>query len=134
MAATMLHAPQRHSLPPGKPNKNAYIDRFNGKFRAECMNEHWFIGLAHARRIIVPNRFSGRDCERPAARTYSFPAATCHAHPTAMTLNDKTKASVERVPNGIVEPGPIPEAPATSSRLDPSRATADMCEGRRAPR
>jgi putative transposase len=31
---------------PGKPNENAYIESFNGKFRDECLNEHWFISLA----------------------------------------------------------------------------------------
>ena len=30
---------------PGKPTDNAYIEAFNGKFRAECLNAHWFMGL-----------------------------------------------------------------------------------------
>jgi putative transposase len=37
---------------PGKPNENAYIESFNGKFRDECLNEHWFMTMAHARRAI----------------------------------------------------------------------------------
>jgi putative transposase len=37
---------------PGKPNENAYIESFNGKFRDECLNEHWFVTMADARRII----------------------------------------------------------------------------------
>jgi putative transposase len=37
---------------PGKPNEKAYIDSFNGKFRDKCLNEHWFISLAHARSIV----------------------------------------------------------------------------------
>ena len=37
---------------PGKPNENAYIESFNGKFRDECLNEHWFVTMAHARRVI----------------------------------------------------------------------------------
>jgi putative transposase len=37
---------------PGKPNENAYIESFNGKFRDECLNEHWFMTMAQARRII----------------------------------------------------------------------------------
>lgn len=37
---------------PGKPNENAYIESFNGKFRDECLNEHWFITMAQARRVI----------------------------------------------------------------------------------
>ena len=35
---------------PGKPNENAYIESFNGKFRDECLNEHWFVTMAQARR------------------------------------------------------------------------------------
>lgn len=37
---------------PGKPNENAYIESFNGKFRDECLNEHWFVTLAQARAVI----------------------------------------------------------------------------------
>lgn len=36
---------------PGKPNQNAYIESFNGRLRDECLNEHWFISLAHARTV-----------------------------------------------------------------------------------
>ena len=28
---------------PGKPTDNAFIESFNGKFRAECLNAHWFL-------------------------------------------------------------------------------------------
>ena len=27
---------------PGKPTDNAFIEAFNGRFRAECLNAHWF--------------------------------------------------------------------------------------------
>ncbi len=37
---------------PGKPNENAYIESFNGKFRDECLNEHWFLTLQYAREVI----------------------------------------------------------------------------------
>ena len=37
---------------PGKPQQNAYIESFNGKFRDECLNEHWFISMRHARQVI----------------------------------------------------------------------------------
>ena len=30
---------------PGKPTDNANIEAFNGRFRAECLNAHWFMGL-----------------------------------------------------------------------------------------
>ena len=49
---------------PGKPNENAYIESFNGKFRDECLNEHWFISLAHARGVIEAWRIE-YNTERP---------------------------------------------------------------------
>lgn len=39
-------------IEPGKPNQNAYIESFNGRFRDECLNEHWFTNLRHAKVII----------------------------------------------------------------------------------
>ena len=33
---------------PGKPTDNAFIEAFNGRFRAECLNTHWFLTLADA--------------------------------------------------------------------------------------
>lgn len=49
---------------PGKPNENAYIESFNGKFRDECLNEHWFISIGHARDIIEAWRVE-YNTERP---------------------------------------------------------------------
>ena len=34
---------------PGKPTDNAFIEAFNGRFRAECLNTHWFMSLEDAR-------------------------------------------------------------------------------------
>ena len=34
---------------PGKPTDNAFIESFNGTFRAECLNAHWFMSLEDAR-------------------------------------------------------------------------------------
>tara|TARA_R110002096_G_scaffold195931_4_gene378597 strand:+ start:1639 stop:2301 length:663 start_codon:yes stop_codon:yes gene_type:complete len=33
---------------PGKPTDNAYIESFNGRFRQECLNQHWFLNLKEA--------------------------------------------------------------------------------------
>lgn len=33
---------------PGTPTDNAFIEAFNGRFRAECLNAHWFLTLADA--------------------------------------------------------------------------------------
>jgi putative transposase len=37
---------------PGKPTDNPYIESFNGSFRDECLNVHWFLSLADAREKI----------------------------------------------------------------------------------
>jgi putative transposase len=39
-------------IEPGKPNQNAYVESFNGRLRDECLNEHWFTSLEHARTVI----------------------------------------------------------------------------------
>jgi len=40
------------TIEPGKPIQNAHIESFNGKFRDECLNVHWFENLQDARRKI----------------------------------------------------------------------------------
>lgn len=40
-------------IDPGKPMQNGYIESFNGKFRDECLNDHWFETLDQARAIIA---------------------------------------------------------------------------------
>ena len=43
---------QLRLIQPGKPNQNAYVESFNGRLRDECLNEHWFTSLLHARTEI----------------------------------------------------------------------------------
>ncbi len=54
---------------PGKPTDNAFVESFNGTFRAECLSTHWFQSLPEAKQIIEawrqeynesrPHRFLG---------------------------------------------------------------------------
>lgn len=39
-------------IQPGKPTQNAFIESLNGKFRNECLNQHWFRSLEEARQEI----------------------------------------------------------------------------------
>jgi putative transposase len=41
-----------HFIVPGKPTQNAFVESFNGRFREECLDQHWFVGLREARTII----------------------------------------------------------------------------------
>lgn len=41
-----------HFIQPGKPVQNCFVESFNGRFRDECLNEHWFTSMEDARQII----------------------------------------------------------------------------------
>ena len=60
---------------PGKPTDNAYIESLNGKFRAECLNAHWFLSLEDARQKMEDWRRDYNE-ERPhSAIGYKPPIA-----------------------------------------------------------
>lgn len=40
-------------IQPGKPMQNGFIESFNGKFRDECLNMHWFLRMSDARQRIA---------------------------------------------------------------------------------
>jgi len=61
-------------IQPGKPNQNAYVESFNGRFRDECLNEHWFISLGHARVEIERWRKEYNE-ERPKKSLGGLPPA-----------------------------------------------------------
>jgi putative transposase len=39
-------------IKPGKPIQNAFIESFNGRLRHECLNQHYFVTLEEAKKII----------------------------------------------------------------------------------
>ena len=41
-----------HFIDPGRPMQNGSVESFNGRFRDECLNEHWFLSLAQTRQIV----------------------------------------------------------------------------------
>jgi len=49
---------------PGKPTDNAFAESFNGRFRQECLNTHWFAGMEDARKKIESWR-KEYNTERP---------------------------------------------------------------------
>ena len=59
---------------PGKPVETAYVESFNGRFRDECLNEHRFVMMAQARRVIDRWRIEYNE-ERPhSSLRYLTPA------------------------------------------------------------
>jgi putative transposase len=55
---------QLRFIEPAKPQQNCYVESFNGKFRDECLNEHWFLSMRHAREVIATWRQEYNE-ERP---------------------------------------------------------------------
>lgn len=61
-------------IQPGKPTQNAYIESFNGRFRDECLNEHWFTSLAEARVLVAAWRRDYNERRPHSALDYQTPA------------------------------------------------------------
>ena len=78
---------------PGKPVENAYIESFNGRLRDECLNVHWFLSVADARRQIEAWRI-GYNVARPhsglAGRT---PEEYAREHERLQLVPDPTRLS-----------------------------------------
>jgi putative transposase len=64
----------RKLIAPGKPTQNAYIESFNGKFRDECLNDHYFHNPAHARAVIAAWRMDYNEA-RPHSSLGRIPPA-----------------------------------------------------------
>jgi len=61
-------------IEPGKPSQNGYLESFNGKFRDECLNVHWFLSLAQARQIILDWKEDDHT-QRPHSALQQLPPA-----------------------------------------------------------
>lgn len=55
---------------PGKPTDNAYIETFNGSFRDECLNIHWFASLPEAKR---QSRWATQRGQIKCIQSYIYP-------------------------------------------------------------
>lgn len=58
------HGIELDYIDPGKPVQNAVMESFNGRFRDECLNSHWFTSLEDARQTIEAWRLDYNQ-ERP---------------------------------------------------------------------
>ncbi len=89
---------------PGKPTDNPFIESFNGSFRDECLNAHWFLSLDDAADKIERWRIE-----------YN------HYRPHS-SLDDMTPAEyVERCLKFIEETISLPEASALNQMIFPTK-------------
>jgi putative transposase len=77
------HSVALHFIDPGKPIQNAHCESFHSRVRDECLNEHWFLGVADARRIVEDWR-QDYNRDRPhSALGYQTPAEFAQGTATA---------------------------------------------------
>ena len=69
-----------HPIEPGKPYQNGYIESFNGKFREECLNRHWFKNLKEARELIEEWRKTYNEIRPHSSLNYMSPKEFLLAH------------------------------------------------------
>lgn len=68
------HGVELKLIQAGKPTQNAFIESFNGKLRDECLNEHWFHSLEHARAILRQWRQDYNEYRPHSMLGYKTPA------------------------------------------------------------
>jgi len=64
---------QWHTIQPGRPMENSYVESFNGRFRDECLNENWFSSLADAREKIEQWRQDYNEARPHSSLQYPLP-------------------------------------------------------------
>ncbi|ELF59998.1 IS1400 transposase [Escherichia coli] len=68
------HSVELRLIQPGKPTQNGFTESFNGRFRDECLNEHWFSDVLHARKIINDWRQDYNECRPHSSLNYQTPS------------------------------------------------------------
>lgn len=62
-------------IQPGKPTQNAFVESLNGKFRNECLNQHWFRTIEEARYEIEQWRHHYNHVRPHSSLNYMPPVA-----------------------------------------------------------
>jgi putative transposase len=91
-----------HTIQPGRPMENSYVESFNGRFRDECLNENWFSSLADAREKIEQWRQDYNEARPHSSLQYRTPMEFA---------SQSAGFYVARVGTGASSAGPFPHTP-----------------------
>jgi transposase InsO family protein len=78
MAWAQVHVIRHILIEPGRPMQNGYSESFNGKFRDECLNEHWFQTMSQARAVVAAWRKDFNEV-RPPRQSWTHSAGVVRA-------------------------------------------------------
>jgi putative transposase len=81
---------------PGKPTDNAKVESFNGRFRGECLNAHWFLSLDDAKRKIEAWRQYYNEVRPHSALKWATPAEYAHRMRKAAQSHAPTEPEISR--------------------------------------
>jgi putative transposase len=102
-------------IQPGRPMQNGHVESFNGKFRDECLNTHWFTSLRQARVIVEHWRADYNGVRPHSALRYATPNEFARASSASFaveTLNNTGTKPGQGNPYGLatlgLDPAPHP--------------------------
>ena len=114
-----------HTIQPGRPMENGYVESFNGRFRDECLNENWFADLSDAKEKIEQWKQDYNQARPHSALGYRTPeefatqnaaAAGCGKDGGGAALENASRFPLspslgggEKVSTGVVLENPNPE-------------------------
>jgi hypothetical protein len=100
---------QWHTIQPGRPMENGYVESFNGRFRDECLNENWF---------SRSGRRTGEDCtvEARLQRRASAQQLAVPYHRVEFAAQSAASFETAGVGQGASNAGPLPHAPIPATQ------------------
>ena len=98
IAWTQRHGIEHLLIEPGRPMQNGYIESFNGKFRDECLNEHWFQTLPQARAVVAAWRKDFNEVRPHSSLGRIPPARLAEQH-----RQQAVDAAEDQLPNSQID-------------------------------
>jgi putative transposase len=97
-------------IAPGKPWQNGFGESFNARLRDECLNEHEFWSLAHARVLLERFRVEYNTEHLHSSLGYMTPEEYAAAHPRRRSLREIRYDAIKRrhSPSAGTRDGGIP--------------------------
>lgn len=79
---------------PGTPTDNAKVESFNGRFRQECLNEHWFLSLEDAQSKIADWRRHYNKSRPHSALQWATPDEFARQARKSASMDDSTTPEI----------------------------------------
>ncbi len=105
-------------IEPGKPMQNGHVESFNGKFRDECLNTHWFKTLRQARNIVETWRTDYNEVRPHSALGY--------ATPKEFARQSSASFAVQILPDTMAKPPQATSHGLATLGLDPASPSCEM--------